>query len=54
LGPPIHTQAFSSKNLSHPGSIIDIASKVFEILKEMVPGLNRIAVLATRTIYGRS
>jgi putative ABC transport system substrate-binding protein len=47
------------KNLSHPGSNvtgfssldIDIASKVFEILKEMVPGLNRIAVLATRTIW---
>src|SRR5947209_176468 len=47
------------KNLSHPGGNvtgfssldIDIASKVFEILKEMVPGLKRIAVLATRTIW---
>ena len=47
------------KNLSRPGGNvtgfssldIDIASKVFEILKEMVPGLKRIAVLATRTIW---
>jgi ABC-type uncharacterized transport system substrate-binding protein len=47
------------KNLSHPGGNvtgfssldIDIASKVFEILKEMVPGLKRIAVLATRAIW---
>jgi ABC-type uncharacterized transport system substrate-binding protein len=47
------------KGLSHPGGNvtgfssldIDLASKVFEILKEMVPGLKRIAVLATRTIW---
>jgi putative tryptophan/tyrosine transport system substrate-binding protein len=47
------------KNLSHPGGNvtgfasleIDIASKVFAILKEMVPGLKLIAVLATRTIW---
>src|ERR1700730_1760566 len=47
------------KSLSHPGGNvtgfssldIDIASKVFEVLKEMVPGLKRIAVLATRTIW---
>jgi putative ABC transport system substrate-binding protein len=47
------------KSLSHPGGNvtgfssldIDIASKVFEILKEIVPGLKRIAVMATRTIW---
>jgi putative ABC transport system substrate-binding protein len=47
------------KSLSHPGGTVtgfssmerDISSKVFEILKEMVPGLHRIAVLATRTIW---
>jgi putative ABC transport system substrate-binding protein len=47
------------KNLSHPGGNVtgfsslefDIAGKVFEILKETVPGLNRIAVLATRAIW---
>jgi putative ABC transport system substrate-binding protein len=47
------------KSLSHPGGNvtgfssldIDIAGKVFEVLKEMVPGLKRIAVLATRTIW---
>jgi putative tryptophan/tyrosine transport system substrate-binding protein len=47
------------KNLSRPGGNvtgfssldIDIASKVFEILKEMLPGLKRIAVLATRRIW---
>jgi len=48
------------KNLSHPGGNvtgfssldIDITSKVFEILSEMIPGLKRIAILATRTIWG--
>jgi putative ABC transport system substrate-binding protein len=47
------------KNLSRPdGNVtgfssldIDIASKVFEILKETIPGLKRIAVLATRRIW---
>jgi putative ABC transport system substrate-binding protein len=47
------------RNLSHPGGNvtgfssldIDISSKVLEFLKEMVPGLKRIAVLATRTIW---
>jgi putative tryptophan/tyrosine transport system substrate-binding protein len=47
------------KNLSHPGGNVtgfasmerDISSKVFEILKEMVPGLHRIAVLAARPIW---
>ena len=47
------------KTLSRPGGNvtglssldIDIASKVFEILKEMLPGLKRIAVLATRRIW---
>jgi putative tryptophan/tyrosine transport system substrate-binding protein len=47
------------RNLSHPGGNvtgfssldIDIASKVFEILSEAVPGLKRIAILATRTIW---
>jgi putative ABC transport system substrate-binding protein len=47
------------KNLSRPGGNVtgfssldlEISSKVFEILKEMVPGLKRIAVLATRRIW---
>jgi putative tryptophan/tyrosine transport system substrate-binding protein len=47
------------KNLAHPGGNVtgfaslevDIASKVFEILKEMIPGLHRIAILATRTAW---
>ncbi len=47
------------KNLSRPGGNItgfasmerDISSKVFGILKEMVPALNRIAVLASRPIW---
>jgi putative ABC transport system substrate-binding protein len=47
------------KNLSHPGGNItgfvsmerDISSKVFGILKEMVPALSRIAVLASRPIW---
>jgi len=45
------------KNLSRPGGNItgfvslekDISSKVFGILKEMVPQLSRIAVLANRS-----
>ena len=32
---------------------MDISSKVFEILKEIVPGLHRIAVLATRAIWAQ-
>src|SRR5215467_3675088 len=47
------------KNLSRPGGNVtgfasmerDISGKVFEILKEMVPGLDRIAVLATRPVW---
>jgi putative ABC transport system substrate-binding protein len=47
------------KSLSHPGGNvtgfssldIEIAGKAFEILKEMLPGLTRIAVLATRRIW---
>jgi putative tryptophan/tyrosine transport system substrate-binding protein len=47
------------KNLSRPGGNVtgfasmerDVSSKVFEILKEMVPGLDRIAVLATRPVW---
>jgi putative tryptophan/tyrosine transport system substrate-binding protein len=47
------------KNLSHPGGNVtgfasmekDISGKVFEIMKEMVPGLHRIAVLATRPVW---
>ena len=47
------------KNLGRPGGNVtgfvsmerDISSKVFGILKEMVPGLGRIAVLATRPIW---
>jgi putative ABC transport system substrate-binding protein len=47
------------KSLSHPGGNvtgfssldIEIAGKAFEFLKEMVPGLRRIAVLATRRIW---
>ena len=47
------------KNLSHPDGNItgfvsmerDISSKVFGILKEMVPALGRIAVLASRPIW---
>jgi putative tryptophan/tyrosine transport system substrate-binding protein len=47
------------KNLSRPGGNItgfasmerDISSKVFGILKEMVPALGRIAVLASRPIW---
>jgi len=47
------------KSLSHPGGNvtgfssldIEIAGKAFEILKEVVPGLTRIAVLATRRIW---
>jgi len=46
-------------SLSHPGGNVtgfasmerDISSKVFEIMKEMVPGLRRIAVLGTRSIW---
>ena len=49
------------KNLSHPGGNVtgfasmemDISSKVFGILKEMVPGLRRIAVLATRAVWAQ-
>jgi putative ABC transport system substrate-binding protein len=49
------------KNLSRPGGNVtgfasmemDISSKVFEILKEMVPGLHRIAVLATRPVWAQ-
>jgi putative ABC transport system substrate-binding protein len=48
------------KNLSRPGGNVtgfasmekDISSKVFEILKEMVPGLRRIGVLASASIRG--
>jgi putative ABC transport system substrate-binding protein len=47
------------KNLSHPGGNVtgfasmekDISSKVFGILKEMVPSLRRIAVLGSRPIW---
>ena len=47
------------KNLSRPGGNItgfasmerDISSKVFGVLKEMIPALTRIAVLATRPIW---
>jgi putative ABC transport system substrate-binding protein len=47
------------KNLSRPGGNVtgfasmerDLSSKVFEILKEMVPDLGRIAVLATRPVW---
>jgi putative tryptophan/tyrosine transport system substrate-binding protein len=47
------------KNLSSPGGNVtgfvsmerDISSKVFGILKEMVPGLSRIAVLASAPIW---
>ena len=47
------------KSLSRPGGNvtgfasldIEIVGKAFEILKEMVPGLTRIAVLATRRIW---
>jgi putative ABC transport system substrate-binding protein len=47
------------KNLSRPGGNVtgfvsmerDISSKVFGILKEMVPSLRRIAVLASRSIW---
>ena len=47
------------RSLSHPGGNVtgfasmerDISSKVFEIMKEMVPGLRRIAVLGTRSIW---
>jgi putative ABC transport system substrate-binding protein len=47
-------------NLSHPGGNVtgfasmekDISGKVFEILKEMVPGLRRIGVLASASIRG--
>jgi putative ABC transport system substrate-binding protein len=47
------------KNLSRPGANVtgfasmerDISSKVFEIIKEMVPGLRQIAVLAARSIW---
>jgi putative ABC transport system substrate-binding protein len=47
------------KNLSRPGGNVtgfasmerDISSKVFEILKEMVPGLRRIGVLSARSIW---
>ena len=49
------------KTLARPGGNItgfaslemDISSKVFEILKEIVPGLHRIAVLATRAIWAQ-
>ncbi|MBR1193640.1 ABC transporter substrate-binding protein [Bradyrhizobium sp. AUGA SZCCT0160] len=48
------------KNLSRPGGNVtgfasmerDISGKVFEIIKEMVPGLQRIAVLSARSIWG--
>src|SRR4051794_22327101 len=48
------------KNLSHPGGNVtgfasmekDISGKVFEILKEIVPGLRRIGVLASASIRG--
>jgi putative ABC transport system substrate-binding protein len=48
------------KNLSRPGGNVtgfasmekDISGKVFEILKEMVPGLRRIGVLASASIRG--
>src|SRR3954470_16967124 len=48
------------KNLSHPGGNVtgfasmekDISGKVFAILKEMVPGLRRIGVLASASIRG--
>jgi putative ABC transport system substrate-binding protein len=48
------------KSLSRPGGNVtgfasmekDISSKVFEILKEMVPGLRRIGVLASASIRG--
>jgi len=47
------------KNLSRPGANVtgfasmerDISSKIFEIIKEMVPGLHRIAVLSARSIW---
>src|SRR5947209_16814189 len=47
------------KSLSHPGGNvtgfssleIDIAGKTFEILKDTIPGLARIAVLATRSLW---
>jgi putative tryptophan/tyrosine transport system substrate-binding protein len=47
------------KNLSHPGANVtgfasmekDISSKVFQILADMVPGVRRIAVLATRSVW---
>jgi putative ABC transport system substrate-binding protein len=47
------------KNLARPGGNItgfasmerDITSKVFAILKEMIPGLSRISVLAARPIW---
>ena len=47
------------KNLSRPGGNVtgfasmerDISGKVFEILKEMVPGLRQIGVLASRSIW---
>lgn len=49
------------KDLSHPGGNvtgfasleIDVSGKVFEILKGMVPGLRRIAVLATRPVWAQ-
>jgi putative tryptophan/tyrosine transport system substrate-binding protein len=48
------------RNISRPGGNvtgfssvdIDLAGKLLQILKEIVPGLTRIAVLATRTIWG--
>ena len=47
------------KNLSRPGGNVtgfasmerDISGKIFEILKDMVPGLQRIGVLSARTIW---
>ena len=47
------------RNISRPGGNltgfssldIDIAGKLLEILKEIVPGLTRIAILATRSIW---
>jgi putative tryptophan/tyrosine transport system substrate-binding protein len=47
------------KSLSRPGANVtgfaslerDISSKIFEIIKEMVPGLRRIAVLSARSIW---
>jgi putative ABC transport system substrate-binding protein len=47
------------KNLSHPGANVtgfasmerDISSKVFQILVDMVPGIRRLAVLATRSVW---